>query len=50
MARQCLCVMKCVQVDGEEDIGVGINMFELIELLMDMGVESAVNLDGGGSR
>ncbi len=37
------------QIDGEEDIAVGVNLYELEDILMDLGVLSAVNLDGGGS-
>lgn len=37
------------EVDGEEDIEAGPDLYEMAELLVDIGIESAVNLDGGGS-
>ncbi|CAM9411995.1 unnamed protein product, partial [Phaeothamnion confervicola] len=37
------------QVDGQEDIASGLSLSELADVLAGMGVESAVNLDGGGS-
>lgn len=38
-----------VQVDGEEDIGSGLAVDEFALLLADLGVHTAINLDGGGS-
>lgn len=37
------------EVDGEEDIEEGVDFLELTELLLGLGVHSAINLDGGGS-
>lgn len=37
------------EVDGEEDIDEGVDLYELTELLVSLGVHSAINLDGGGS-
>lgn len=41
--------MLLFEVDGEEDINYGPDLFEMAELLVDLGVESAINIDGGGS-
>lgn len=41
--------MVLFEVDGEEDIEEGPDLFEMAELMVDIGVESAVNIDGGGS-
>jgi len=41
--------MILLEVDGEEDILAGPDLFEMAELLVGLGVESAVNIDGGGS-
>jgi N-acetylglucosamine-1-phosphodiester alpha-N-acetylglucosaminidase len=41
--------MLLLEVDGEEDINYGPDLFEMGELLEGLGVESAVNIDGGGS-
>ena len=41
--------MVLFEVDGEEDIDAGPDLYEMSELLVDLGVVSAVNLDGGGS-
>lgn len=41
--------MMLLEVDGEEDIKAGPDLFEMAELLVSLGVESAINLDGGGS-
>jgi N-acetylglucosamine-1-phosphodiester alpha-N-acetylglucosaminidase len=41
--------MILFQVDGEESIYYGPDLFEIAELLVDLGVTSAVNIDGGGS-
>lgn len=38
-----------LQVDGEEDIDEGFDLWEFSQLFMDLGVTQAVNLDGGGS-
>jgi len=38
-----------LEVDGEEDIDAGPDLFEMTELLLQLGVDSAINLDGGGS-
>jgi N-acetylglucosamine-1-phosphodiester alpha-N-acetylglucosaminidase len=41
--------MLLLEIDGEEDIYAGPDLFEMAELFVTLGVESAVNLDGGGS-
>ena len=41
--------MFLFEVDGEEDIDYGPDLFEMAELLVELGAESAVNIDGGGS-
>lgn len=41
--------MLLLEVDGEEDINAGPDLFEMAELLVMLGVESAINIDGGGS-
>jgi N-acetylglucosamine-1-phosphodiester alpha-N-acetylglucosaminidase len=41
--------MLLLEVDGEEDILAGPDLFEMAELFVTLGAESAVNLDGGGS-
>ncbi len=41
--------MLLLEVDGEEDILAGPDLFEMAELLVALGVDSAVNIDGGGS-
>lgn len=41
--------MILVVIDGEEDIEAGPDLFEEAELLVMLGVESAINIDGGGS-
>ncbi|ETO16913.1 hypothetical protein RFI_20425, partial [Reticulomyxa filosa] len=38
-----------LQVDGEEDIKSGLDLFEFTELFTYLKVDSAVNIDGGGS-
>lgn len=38
-----------LEVDGEEDIKLGPDLFEMTELLLSLQVQTAVNLDGGGS-
>lgn len=41
--------MILLEIDGEEDINYGPDLFETAELLESLGVESALNIDGGGS-
>lgn len=41
--------MMLLQLDGQEDINYGPDLFEFSEVLVSRGVESAINLDGGGS-
>lgn len=41
--------MILFEVDGEEDIEAGPDLYEMAELLVGLGVHSAVNIDGGGS-
>jgi len=41
--------MLLLEIDGEEDINYGPDLFETAELLVSLGVESAINIDGGGS-
>lgn len=41
--------MILFEVDGEEDIEAGPDLNEFAELLVGLGVSSAVNIDGGGS-
>ena len=41
--------MILLQIDGEEDILAGPDLNETAELLIGLGVESAINIDGGGS-
>lgn len=41
--------MALLEVDGEEDINYGPDLFEMAELMVSLGVESAINIDGGGS-
>jgi N-acetylglucosamine-1-phosphodiester alpha-N-acetylglucosaminidase len=41
--------MFLFEVDGEEDIDYGPDLYEMAELLVELGVDSAVNIDGGGS-
>lgn len=41
--------MILLEIDGEEDIYAGPDLFESAELLVSLGVESAINIDGGGS-
>jgi len=38
-----------LEVDGEEDIKAGPDLVEMAELFVSLGVQSAVNIDGGGS-
>ncbi len=38
-----------LEIDGEEDIKAGPDLFETAELLVSLQVESAINIDGGGS-
>ena len=41
--------MILVEVDGIEDLNIGPDLYEMAELLLSLGVHSAVNIDGGGS-
>lgn len=41
--------MCLLEIDGEEDINNGPDLYEQADLLVSLGVESAVNIDGGGS-
>lgn len=41
--------MVLVEIDGEEDIEYGPDLFEVAELMVSLGVHTAVNIDGGGS-
>ena len=41
--------MFLLEIDGEEDILAGPDLHEQAELLVSLGVNSAVNIDGGGS-
>ncbi len=41
--------MVLIEIDGEEDIEYGPDLFETAELLVNLGVDAAVNIDGGGS-
>eukprot|EP01038_Epipyxis_sp_PR26KG_P012741 gene12741-17082_t len=41
--------MILLEIDGEEDINAGPDLFEVAELFVTLGVESAINIDGGGS-
>lgn len=41
--------MILVEIDGEEDIEYGPDLFEVADLLVTLGVHTAVNIDGGGS-
>jgi N-acetylglucosamine-1-phosphodiester alpha-N-acetylglucosaminidase len=38
-----------VQVDGIEDLKEGLDLYEMADILISMGMSQAVNLDGGGS-
>jgi exopolysaccharide biosynthesis protein len=38
-----------IQVDGEEDIKAGPDLWEMAELVQHLGLSSVVNIDGGGS-
>jgi len=38
-----------LEIDGEEDIQAGPDLFEIAELFVSVGIESAINIDGGGS-
>lgn len=38
-----------VEVDGQEDISAGLDLYEFSEVLQELGCWQAVNLDGGGS-
>jgi N-acetylglucosamine-1-phosphodiester alpha-N-acetylglucosaminidase len=41
--------MALLEIDGEEDINYGPDLFETAELMVNLGVVSAINIDGGGS-
>lgn len=41
--------MALLEIDGEEDIYAGPDLFEMAELFVSFGIESAINIDGGGS-
>jgi N-acetylglucosamine-1-phosphodiester alpha-N-acetylglucosaminidase len=41
--------MVLLEIDGEEDINAGPDLFEVAELFVTLGVDTAVNIDGGGS-
>jgi len=41
--------MCLLEIDGEEDIDAGPDLFEVAELAVSLGVESMINIDGGGS-
>lgn len=41
--------MALLQVDGVEDLNKGPDLFEMAELAVDLGFQSLVNIDGGGS-
>jgi exopolysaccharide biosynthesis protein len=41
--------MVLLEIDGEEDILAGPDLFETAELLVSLGVDTAINIDGGGS-
>lgn len=41
--------MILFEVDGQEAVEFGPDLFEVAELLVQLGVASAINLDGGGS-
>jgi N-acetylglucosamine-1-phosphodiester alpha-N-acetylglucosaminidase len=41
--------MILLEIDGEEDINAGPDLFEVAELLVSLNVYAAVNIDGGGS-
>ena len=41
--------MILLEIDGEEDINYGPDLHELADLLVSLGVNTAINIDGGGS-
>lgn len=41
--------MALLEVDGEEDINYGPDLFEMAELFASVGIDTAINIDGGGS-
>lgn len=41
--------MCLLEIDGEEDINAGPDLLEAAELLVSLGVDNAINVDGGGS-
>jgi hypothetical protein len=38
-----------ITVDGRQSISAGINLIELADFMIDLGIENGINLDGGGS-
>jgi hypothetical protein len=42
-------IMALLQVDGVEDLNLGPDLFEFAELAVELGFESLINIDGGGS-
>lgn len=38
-----------IQIDGQEDINYGPDLYEFANVLLELQVKSAINLDGGGS-
>ena len=38
----CVCVCVCVQVDGEEDIKAGLDLYEFAEVITKLGLQEAV--------
>ncbi len=41
--------MGLLEIDGEEDIKYGPDLYELAELAIELGFDTVVNIDGGGS-
>ncbi len=41
--------MALIEIDGEEDINAGPDLFEVAELMVSLGVHQGINIDGGGS-
>ena len=41
--------MVTLQVDGQENIDYGMDLWEFSDLFLRLGVDSAINFDGGGS-
>ncbi len=38
-----------LQIDGEEDVNAGMDLYQFADLFISVGAVNAVNLDGGGS-